>query len=380
MFSPRRVVAVARKEWQEILRNWLGLLLVIIAPISTYFLFAYGMPLDVKNIPMVLLDEDKSHYSRQFADTFQNSHTFRIIKKVDSYEEAEYIMRKGIVRLYVVIPPKFGRSIEQGKPQSVQAIVDATYTNRASLIGGYIDATVAAFNENVLAKYFIKKYGSAGAGTPPVSMYMAPWFNPTMRSEEFIVPGVIAIVLIFLPPIIVAISLTKEKETGSIINMYCSPLSKLEYLTGKLIPYIIITYINFVVYLILTVTIFSVPLRGSLMLLLMVSAIYVVSVLVIGLFIGVLVRSQISAILICAIVTLLPSFMYSGFMIPIECLGPNAQSTANMFPATYYIDFIRKLMIKGVGIEYLAGDIFSLIFSVVLLFGLSVVLFKKRLG
>lgn len=380
--SLRRMFAVTKKEFQELVRNPMGFMLSIIAPIILFFLFAYGMPLDVRNIPMAVLDEDKSEYSRSFIDLFKNSKTFQIKRYVENNKEADAIMRAGNIRVCLIVPDNFAKKIREGMPQSIQALVDATYTNRASIIGGYIDATVASFNEVILNKFMLKYLGAAGAagGVMPVNIYISPWFNPTFRSEDFIVPGVIGIILIFLPPIIAAISLSKEKETGSILNMYCSPISKSEYILGKAIPYIALTFFNFFLYLIFTVAIFKVPMRGDPILLILVSLIYIITIVGIGFFVAALVNTQIAAILIVSVATLIPSFMYSGFMLPVICMDSNARSTAQCIPPTYYIDFTRKLMLKGVDINYLLSDILALIAIGVILYGLTIIIFKKKLG
>lgn len=374
--------AVTKKEFQELVRNPMGFMLSIIAPVILFFLFAYGMPLDVKNIPMSVFDEDKTEYSRKFVDLFKNSKIFQIKRYVESYKEADEIMRAGDIRVCLVIPQNFGKKIREARPQNIQALVDATYTNRAAIIGGYVDAAVASFNEEILSAFFAKRFGAGGGknGIMPVAVYISPWFNPTLRSDDFIVPGVIGIILIFLPPIIAAISLSKEKETGSILNMYCSPISKSEYIFGKALPYIALTFFNFFLYLIFTITIFKVPLRGDPLLLILVSLIYIITIIGIGFFVAALVNTQIAAILIVAVISLIPSFMYSGFMLPVICMDKNAQATAKSIPPTYYIDFTRKLMLKGVGLNYLIGDIVALIVMGIILYGLTIIIFKKKLG
>jgi len=379
-FSPRRMLAVTRKEFQEMIRSWMSFLLAIVSPIALFFLFAYGMPLEVKNIPLAIMDEDKSYASRALIDCFANGLVFEIRQMLDDYRELDRVMRIGRVRACVVIPARFSQNIRNGLPQSVQVIIDATYPSRANIVGGYAEATLSNFNLMVLQNYLARAFGSAGRGDVlPVSIESIAWFNPSLRSENFVVPGVIAIILIFLPPILAAISLSKEKETGSIINMLCSPITRAEYLIGKMVPYIIITYANFVLFLIFTIFVFHVPMRGSLPLLLGVSLIYVISVIGIGLLIAVLVKSQISAILVVAVTTLITSFMYSGFMLPLICMDQNTRQVAMILPPTHYIDFVRKLMVKGVGIEYLWVNILALSLLSLLMFGGAIMFFRKKL-
>lgn len=375
-------MAVTRKESQEMMRNWMSLLLTIIAPIILYFLFGYGMSLDVKNIPFAVLDEDKTQESRKFISTFSNAKIFEIKKIITRFEEIDDTLRRGEIRAVLVIPPRFAEKIQQAVPQKVLVYVDSMYTSRAQMTGGYIEGTIASYNQEVTNNFFRRKFGqSHGQGSGmPVDIYISPWFNPSFRSEDFIIPGVIGIILVFLPPTIASIALSKEKETGSILNMFCSPITKFEYIIGKSLPYIVITYFNFILFLIFSVTIFKVPLRGDLITLLLVSLLYVIVVIGMGIAVAVIVNSQIAAILITSILNMIPSFMYSGFLLPIICMDPSGKETAYSIPPTYYIDFARKLMIKGEGLEYLKNDIIVLALMAVGLYTFSILAFRKRLG
>jgi ABC-2 type transport system permease protein len=380
-FSPRRIVAVARKEWQELLRNSTSFLLTMIAPLILFFLFSFGMAADVKNVPMAILDEDKSTESRRLIETFTGARIFVIKKMITRFEDIDTIIRQGDIRLCVVIPPRFGDDIRRGRPVKIQAFVDGTFPSRAEISSGYLEGTIAEFGGGVLDRHFLRRLGpSYGSGTGlPVTVFDSPWFNTTFRGEDFTIPGVIAIILIFLPPTIVSISLSREKETGSILNMFCSPITKLEYMVGKAIPYTIMTYFNFILFLLSAIFIFQVPMRGNIFLLLGVSFIYVIIVISIGLLVAVLVRTQIAAILITSVLNLIPPFMYSGFLIPIVCMEDSAKETAYSLAPTYYISFLRKIMLKGVGVDYLARDIGALSLMALVYFALAVILFKKRL-
>jgi len=380
-FSGRRMLAVTRKETQELVRNWLNFLLAIVAPIILFFLFAYGMSFDVKNIPMAILDEDRSFESRELVDTFCCGQIFNVMRIVTNLKDVETLIRENEMRLIVVIPSGFGRNLRKGVPQQVLALMDAVFPNRANMVGGYCEAAISDYSDRVLGKFFSRTFGPSmgSGGALPVTLSTSPWFNPTFRSEDFILPGVMAIILVFLPPTIAAISLSKEKETGSILNMFCSPISKSEYILGKAIPYVAITYGLFLVFLAFTVFIFAVPFRGSLVLLMIVSFFYVLTVIGLGIFVAVLVKTQIAAILLTSILNMIPTFMYSGFMFPVICMDASAKSTAYMLPSTYYISFVRKLMLKGVGIEYLWVEALILAGMALFLFTTSIILFKKRL-
>lgn len=378
-FSIKRMAAVTKKEFRELIRNWKGFLLSIIAPLMLFFLMAYGFPLDVKNVPMVILDEDKSNISRNLIDEFNNSGIFDVKGLVENHDEMDRVIRAGEIKACVVIPRGFSRDMTKGRPQSLQVLIDAMYPNRAAIIGGYVDMAIDSFNYKILNIFLDKKTKVSNRRDIPVTIFISPWFNPTLRSEDFIIPGIMAIILVFFPPIVAAISVTKEKETGSILNMYCSPVTKAEYLIGKMIPHIVLAYFNFLLYLFFALKIFHVPLNGSPLLLLAVTLIYVVTIMGIGLFVAILVNTQIAAIIIVGIIAFVLTFMYSGFMLPVICLDENARAVAGVLPPTYYMDFIRKLMIKGIGLNYLWHDITALVFIGFSLYAASIIIFKKKI-
>jgi len=380
-FSRRRFSAIAQKEFLELKRNKLFFLMTMLAPTILFLLFAYGFPLDAKNITMGVVDFDKTKASRSLIDDFESAtKLFRIKKVADNYPTVENDMALGKLRCILVIPSDFSRKLKKRTPVTLQLIIDGIYPNNANLIGGYSDAVIASFRIKILHKYMLKNYGTSGNAGMPIDLTVSTWYNSSFRSEDFIVPGIIAIVLMFFPPLVSTISLAKEKETGSILNMYCSCITKTEYLLGKMTPYMIMTYINFLVFLALTVFLFKVPLRGSLPVLLTFSVFYVATVIAVGLLIAVIVNTQVAAILITSIGTLTPAFLYSGFMVPISNIGRDAKFMSYMMPCTYYIDLTRKIMVKGASFVHLKWDAVALVIFAVGLYVICIALFKKRLG
>ncbi|MFC1576224.1 ABC transporter permease [Candidatus Omnitrophota bacterium] len=380
-FSLRRFKAIAEKEYLELKRNKLFFLMMMLAPTILFFLFAYGFPLSAKNITMGVVDFDKTPLSRSLIDSFESAtNLFQVKKVVNNYPEVERELALGKLRTILVIPAHFSEKVRKARPVSLQVIIDGIYPNNANLVGGYIDAVIVAFQSGILEKYMLTHYGSSGSSAMPIDLTVSTWYNSSFRSEDFIVPGIIAIVMMFFPPLVSTISLAKEKETGSILNMYCSSMTKTEYLLGKMLPYIIISYINFLLFLALTVFMFHVPMRGSLTVLLIVSFFYVATCIAVGLLVAVIVSTQVAAILITCIGTLTPAFLYSGFMVPISNIGRDAKTMAYMLPCTYYIDLTRKVMVKGAGFMHLRMDAMMLVVFCVGLYFICIKLFKKRLG
>jgi len=355
--------------------------MTILAPIILFFLFAFGFPLDAKHIPLGVVDFDKTALSRDLIDAFESAtDLFNVKKVVSNYPAAEDGLDLGNLRTVLVIPSNFDKDLKAARPVTLQVLIDGTYPNRANLISAYTGAVIASFRMILLGEYFLKNFGYSGTSDLPIDLTVSGWYNPSFRSEDFIVPGTIAMVMMFFPPLVSALSLAKEKETGSILNMYCSSINKAEYLLGKMTPYVIISYINFVLFLLATIYIFKVPMRGSTLILMVVSFFYVASTIAMGLLVAVLVNTQVAAILITSVVTLTPTFLYSGFMVPLSSIGRQGRVMAYCFPATYYIDIARKIMVKGASFIYVKADFFILIAFCVGFYVLCIKLFKKRLG
>lgn len=381
MFSIRRFIAVAKKETLELKRNRLFFLMTILAPIILYFLFAFGFSLEAKNIPLGIVDLDKTQLSRSLIDSFRGATDLFNIKKVTGNISAlDMDLELNRIRAIVVIPSKFSKNLRMANPVTLQVIVDGVLPTYANIVGSYLESTVVSFQDRMLEEFFLKNYPEFGRGEAAIDLKVSAWYNSAFRSEDFIVPGIAAIVMMFFPPLVAAISLAKEKETGSILNMFCSSITKSEYLLGKMTPYVIISYANALLFIALSIFIFKVPMRGNLFLLVAVSAFFVASAVAIGLLVAVLVNTQVGAILITSILTLTTSFLYSGFMIPVSNLGREGKYMAYMFPATYYIDITRKIMVKGAQFIHLRFDIIVIIAFCFGLYFLCIALFKKRLG
>jgi len=387
MFSFKSYLAVAKKEFLEMKRNRLFFSMTFIAPILFYLLFAYGFTLDVKGIPMAVVDFDKTAKSRELIDNFAHAtDLFNIKLIVNNYPKSEKMMDQGQIRFILVIPANFSRDIQAGRNTDLQALIDGAYPSMASIIGDYVESVITNFSMQEVGLFLTTRPAQEeGGGSSssinllPIDLSVSTWYNSAFRSQDFIVPAILALVLMFYPPIIGAISLAREKETGSILNMYCSSLGKVEYLFGKMTPYIIITYLNLVLFLVLTIFVFEVPMRGSVAVLLVTGIFYVATAVGIGLLVAVFVNTQIAAILLTFVVTVLPSFLYTGFFVPISNMPPDMQNMSLILAPTYFIDLARKVMVKGVDILVVKTDVIMTIVFCLVVYGLAVKFFKKRI-
>lgn len=380
MFSIVRFKAVAEKEFLELKRNKLFFIMTILAPIVLFILFAYGFPLDPKDIPVGIVDMDKTQLSRSLIDAFSNtSQIFKIKKVVSEYRQIKDKFLLGQVRMVLVIPHDFQKSIKKNNPVSLQLLLDASSTNSANLIGNYAGSIIESFKANILEEYFLK-HEISPASITAIELEVSGWYNSSFRSEDFIFPGIIALIMMFFPPLVSAISLAKEKETGSILNMYCSSISRSEYLLGKMLPYIIISFINCLLFIAFSVLVAHVPLRGSLILIIFNSLFYVATSIGLGLLVAVFVNSQIAAILITSMLTLTPTFLYSGFMVPVSNIEESSRFLSYLTPATYYIDLLRKVMVKGVSFDCVKFNTLVLMLLCFLVYFVCIKSFKKRVG
>jgi len=381
MFSVRRYIAVAKKEYLELKRNKIFFLMTILAPIVLYFLFAFAFSLEARNIPIGFADIDKSALSRQLIDKFAAAtNLFRVKMVTADYKHLEKNLALDRLRVIVFIPNDFSKNIKKGMPTKLQVMIDGANPVYANIVGSYVGAVLSAYQSDILADYFLRRQEGGSGCLVPIDLSVSAWYNSAFRSEDFVIPGVVAIIIMFFPPIVGSISLAREKETGSILNMYCSSITKVEYLLGKMTPYVIISYINCLLFIVFTIVFFQVPMRGNIFYLAGASLFYVSASIALGLLVAVLVSTQVAAIIITTIITLTPSFMYSGFLVPLSNLGDNALIYSRTSPATYYIDLIRKVMVKGATFVNIRDDIMILVFICIVLYVGCIKLFKKRLG
>jgi ABC-2 type transport system permease protein len=380
MFSLVRFKAIAQKEMLELNRNKLFFSMIILAPVVLFLLFVYGFPLDPKDIPIAFVDMDKSPLSRSLIDSFANtSEIFTVKRVVGNYSGIENSFLRGDIRAVLTIPENFQRDLQKASPATLQLLLDATNTNSASLIGNYASGIISDFRYKVLNDYFIKQ-GFSVSSAAAINLETSGWYNSSFRAENFLLPGIIALIIMFFPPIVGAISLAKEKETGSILNMYCSSVTRAEYLLGKMLPYVVISFIICLSFIAYIVIFCQVPLRGNFLVLIAASFFYVAAAIGTGLLVAVLVNTQIAAILLTSMFTLTPTFLYSGFMVPVSNVDEGSRFMSYAIPSTHYIDLLRKIMVKGVSFNLVQAEFLAIAVICLSLYLICIKLFKKRLG
>ncbi|MFZ2386532.1 MAG: ABC transporter permease [Thiobacillus sp.] len=378
----RRIVALARKEWREILRDRLFFSLAFVVPVSLMLIFGYGLTLDVEHIPFAVVDQDKSAMSRDYLHRFIDSRYFDYRGDVASEREIQPLLADSRIRLAIVIPPRFQENLMSGRAVAVQTLIDGTFPFRSSSSKGYVVAINAAFNSEQLGNYISGRLGvsaeTAKALAQPVAVQLRYLYNQEVKSVWTIAPVLMMFVLMITPPFLTALGVVREKENGSIYNIYVSTVTRGEFLIGKLTPYVGISVINFLVLWLMATQLFGAPFKGDPLFFFLASVIYVICTTGIGLLVSLFVRTQVAAMMLTVIVTIVPSVLYSGLLVPIASMDPAGQFEAHLFPAMYYADIVLGSFLKGIGLEQLWGKVLALLIYAIVLWTASFLMFHKR--
>lgn len=374
----RRLLAILKKEFRELFRDPLYLTFALLVPVVIIILMGYGLILDVKNISVSFIDFDRSKLSREYRYSFTNSEYFRFHKLITSYKEAEELIKSGESRVVVVIPPDFSRKLYGGKPTEVQVLIDGSFPMRAEVMKGYVSAINMQFNQNLIENFF-KNRGMPSI-TLPVSVETRAWYNPSLESKNFILPGELVTTLMFYSVLLASLIVVREKESGSIFNLYCSPVKSWEVVFGKAIPYVTISFVTYLIIFLLTVGLFQTKFTGSFLFLTFSTVIYLFCTVGIGVFISIVAKTQITAMLIAFLGTIIPSFIYSGYFSPVTSMSETAQLISKTVPASYFMGIVRGVYLKGIGVESFMPEIFSLLVYAAVVYTLAILSFRKRVG
>lgn len=371
------IKAIAKKEVRQLLRDSRMLFVVFFFPVFLLIVFGYAINFDVENIKLALYDLDKSDMSREFTETLTSSEYFNIVKVLDNDGQIKETLDGKLAQTVLVIPKDFSRNIFSGKETAkVQLLVDGVDGNTASIISKYIGAITNQFRGELQAEFLAR---SGGKAFIPVDFRPIFWFNPTLESTKYLIPGLIAMILIVTAVISMSLSLVREKERGTIEQINVSSLNTLELLIGKSIPYIIISVINAAFILVAGFVLFGVAVQGSIILLAFSTLVFILASISFGILVSVIADSQQVAFTIATFATLLPSIILSGFIFPIESMPPFIQVITNITPAKFFIVILRDIILKGVGLSVFWDQMaYLIIFTLCFLFLATKIRTKKE--
>lgn len=378
----RRVIAVAWKEWRETVRDRLFLLMAFLLPTVWMVVFGYGLVLDVEHVPFGVLDRDQSSLSRDYLYRFIESRYFDYRGSVGNERNLDRMLGDTSIRVAIIVPDRFEEELLAGRPVSVQTLLDGTFPLNADITKGYVIAVNTAFSQELVTDYMSRTGGlspeMARRLVQPVSLETRYLYNEEVKSSWSMVPALIMFTLMVSSPLLTALGVVREKETGAIYNIYTSTVSRAEFLVGKLVPYFIISAINVIVLWLIAVVLFRVPFKGSFTLFFAASALFVLCSTGIGLVVSLFVRTQMAALVITIIIAMIPTILFSGLLVPVSSLSPGAQAQAHFFPGMYYTNILRGSFLKGLGWESIWTDMIALAGIAVALRLTAYLLFTKR--
>ena len=371
-----RLLSIIRKEFIQIFRDPRTLAMIVVIPIMQLFLLGYSATNDVRNVPLAVLDRSQSVESRALLDSYRAADYFQVAYAVDSEAEIEDLILAGKARAAVIIPPDYAQRLAEGDAQ-IAFILDGSDPTSASTAL----AASQLIGQAHASKILLQKFELSGMNLrvqPPLEVRTTVWFNPDLISAHFMIPGVIGMILYAIAAILTATSVVRERERGTIEQLIVTPIRPWELIVGKLTPYVVLGFFNTIEVLAVGHWWFGVPIRGNLGLIILLSGVFLVTGLGIGLLASTIANTQQEAML-TVWMTLLPSIFLSGFFFPLEAMPKVLQWLSYLMPLRYYLVIIRALLLKGVGLDKIQFDVIAMTLFAIGIMTLAALRFRKRL-
>jgi ABC-2 type transport system permease protein len=372
MLSVMRTAAMARKEWLQLRRDPRSMVLAFAVPLFLLLFFGYAISWDVQDIRLSVVDLDNSEASRSLTGAFASSGYFSIRSRPERTSSAEAELLRAAVRGVLVIPAGYARDLGRPAGASVQFLVDGSDANTATIVLNYAEAITADHSLRIRLR------GVRMA--PPVQADVRVWYNPSLESRNMIVPGLIAVIMSIIAAMLTALTIAREWERGTMEQLASTPVHRLEVVSGKLLPYLVIGLVDVAVITLAGMIVFRVPLEGSVLLLSVMTLLFLLGALGLGMFISAVMRSQVLATQVAMVVTYLPALLLSGFLFDIASMPAVLRAVTYIVPAKYYIAVTRGVFLKGVGVEALWVQALSMVIFAVVGIALATVAFRKRIA
>lgn len=378
--SLRRIGAVARKEFLHVLRDPRSLALGILMPLIMLFLFGYALTLDVDRVKLAVWDQSNTPHSRDLISRFEGSRYFSLRSHANSYADLERAVDRSDALIALVIPADFADRLERGNRPSLQVILDGSDPSTATIALGYAEAVVLTWSRQIVVQQLQRRLPHRAQLAQPLEIRPRVWFNTDLVSRNFIFPGLIPVIMMIVAALLTSLSMAREWETGTMEQIITMPVRKTELILGKLAPYFCIGVVDLLLAVGVGYYVFGVPLKGSLMLLSGLSLLFLVGSLAVGMLISIIARSQLLASQLALLVTVLPAFLLSGFIFPLENMPAPIQAVSHVVVARYFVVILRGIYLKDVGLGVLWPQALFLLGFALLVLGVSVHRFKKKLG
>lgn len=376
----RRITAVGRKEFLHVLRDPRSLALGILMPLIMLFLFGYALTLDVDRVPLAVWDQSNTPQSRELISRFDGSRYFSLRQHAASYQQLEQAVDRRDALIALVIPADFAGRLDAGTQPVLQLILDGSDPNTATIAQGYAEAIVLTWSRQISLAALKRRFPQRAAQPIPLEIRPRVWFNSDLVSRNFIFPGLIPVIMMIVAALLTSLSMAREWETGTMEQIVTMPVRKWELIIGKLAPYFCIGVVDLLLSVGVGYYVFSVPLKGSLLLLSGLSLLFLVGALAVGMLISIIAKSQLLASQLALLVTVLPAFLLSGFIFPLENMPAPIQAVSHIVVARYFVTILRGIYLKDVGIETLWPQALFLVGFAALILSVAVLKFKKKLG
>lgn len=370
------IAAVSKKEVRQLKRDFRLLFVIFFFPVFLLVIFGYAINFDVRHIKLAVYDQEKSDLSRELVNSLKNSEYFDVVAYLNSIQESDKILDEKAAQCVLVIPDDFSRKIFSRQDVTLQFLIDGVDGNTASIIKNYVSMATFEMSNSISRQV----YSRLGIKThQPIAVEPIFWYNPSLQTTRFLVPGLISMILLITSVISISLTLVREKERGTQEQLNVSQLNSLELLIGKIIPYLIIAFVNAAFILLASYILFGVEVKGSFLELFLTTLLFLFSSASLGIFISVISDSQQIAFTLGTFISLLPSVILSGFIFPIDNMPFAVQILTNITPAKFFIVILRNIMLKGVGVEsYFMQIIYLLIFALIPL-TLGTIISRKKM-
>jgi ABC-2 type transport system permease protein len=372
--NSQRILALFKKEFGQLFKDKKLLPLVFIAPVLQLTLLGFAASLDVKNIALVLCDLDKSKESRDFIQTFTNSGYFTLEYSTEDYNAIQSYLDNNKATMALVIPTNFSKKLLRKEPANVQVILDGAEGNSTAIAMNYASQIIGKYSRGILAEFFANGKQLAG-----VNAEIRTWYNPALKSRNYMVPGVLVLILLITTMNLTSMAIVKEKEIGTLEQIMVTPIRPTELILGKLVPFTLIGVVNASVVMLVMVFGFGIPIKGSVPLLFGLTGFFLLTTLGLGLFVSTISKTQQQAMMTAQFFILQPMMYISGFTFPVENMPHILQGISHLIPMSYYLVIVRSIILKGVGISSLWFEALALLGMGAVILVASVLRFHKKL-
>jgi len=364
-----RIRAITKKEFIQIRRDPFSLAMAFLLPMILLFIYGFAVTFDVDKISTVVYDRDKSSYSRELINQFTQSGYFTVVSYIDRYDEIDAYLDRSEAKVAIVIPVDFSNHVRAGKSAAVEVILDGANSNTANIAQGYISAIAQAYTRRI----------KGASITPLIDSRSRVWYNTELRSRNFIIPGLIAVIMAVIIALLTSLTVAKEWDRGTMEQLISTPVRPAELVIGKLIPYFVVVFADIILTILMATLFFGVPLRGSVPLLLVLSSIFLFGGLSTGILISIVAKDQTTACQMAMLNSFLPAFLLSGFVFTISNMPGPLQIITYLVPARYYVTILKAIFLKGVSFQYLFWETLLLTIYGIGIFTLAIRKLHKRI-